>query len=137
MVSADTGEEVRLSDYSGETILVETFAIWCPTCKRQQQEVQLFHKEFPEIITVTLDIDPNESPEDVAAYADQNGFKGIYAVSDKELTQSLVDTFGVQIASAPSVPMILVCSDQSYRLLPFGVKDVKDLTDEIAQGCSV
>ena len=52
-----------------------------------------------------------------------------------EVTRALIDEFGVSIVNAPSVPMILVCEDQSARQLPRGVKDVAELKEELARGC--
>ena len=31
-----TGEKFSISDFEGKQVLVETFAVLCPACKRQQ-----------------------------------------------------------------------------------------------------
>jgi len=89
-----------------------------------------------DIISISLDTDPEEDEAKIRSHAQSNGFNWIYAISPIELTQSLIGEFGNSIVSAPSVPMILICEDGSYRKLGgFGVRSVDKLKDEIAKGC--
>ena len=34
------GETFKISDFRGEPVLVESFAVWCPTCTKQQNEIK-------------------------------------------------------------------------------------------------
>lgn len=138
LTDVNTGSTFRISDYKGKPVLVETFAIWCPTCTKQQKETKKFHAEAGDaVISVSLDIDPNEDADMVLAHTQKNGFDWLYAVAPIEMTQSLIAEFGVGVVNAPNVPMILVCEDQSTRLLKSGVKDANRLKSEIEKGCSV
>tara|TARA_Y100000034_G_C6559755_1_gene242188 strand:- start:329 stop:472 length:144 start_codon:yes stop_codon:yes gene_type:complete len=47
----------------------------------------------------------------------------------------LIDEFGVNVVNAPQAPVILVCKDQSTRLLKRGVKSSSELKEEIKKGC--
>lgn len=135
-----TGETFRISDFQGKPILLESFAVWCPTCTKQQNIVKELHEEpgfsEEELISISIDTDQSEDKARVRTHIESNGFNWYYAISPIELTQSLIDEFGNSIVSAPSVPMILICEDGSFRKLGgFGSRSVDKLKQEIANGC--
>jgi thiol-disulfide isomerase/thioredoxin len=132
-----SSETFKVNDFAGKPILVESFAVWCPTCTKQQR----IFKEFIEqdttgVIHVSLDTDPNEDKQQVINHALSNGFDWYYSISPIELTQKLIDIYGIGIVNAPSVPVILVCEDLSEKLLQSGLKSVDELKEEIANGCN-
>ena len=132
----NSGETFKVSDFKGKPILLESFAVWCPTCTKQQREIKKLHEEVGDsVVSITLDTDPNEDEQKVIEHAQANGFDWRYAVSPPTLTQSLIDEFGVGVVNAPSAPVILICEDQSTRYLDRGVKSKEDLKSAIAQGC--
>ena len=131
-----TKESFKISDFKGKPILLESFAVWCPTCTKQQNQLREFHEEVGDsIISISLDTDPNEDEDRVLEHALDHGFNWLYAVSPTELTQALIDEFGVNVVNAPQTPVILICEDQSTRLLGRGVKSVETLKSEIEGGC--
>lgn len=127
-----TGENFTVSGLE-KPVLVENFAVWCPTCTRQQQEIKELKKKV-NITSVSLDVDPNEDAQKVRNHIQRNNFTWRYAVSPAGLTQMLVNRYGSSLANPPSTPIILVCSD-STRKLENGVKTVSELQDEVNQGC--
>ncbi len=132
-----TGQKFRISDFKGKPILLESFAVWCPTCLRQQQEIgKLESREGDAIIHISLDTDPNEDEDRVREHLEKNGFDWYFAVAPIELTQALIDEFGLAVVNAPGSPVILICEDQSARLLGRGVKSADDLLSEVEKGCS-
>jgi cytochrome oxidase Cu insertion factor (SCO1/SenC/PrrC family) len=131
------GENFKVSDFSGKPILIESFAVWCPTCTRQQNEIKKFHEEVGDaVVSISLDTDPNEDVAKVKAHTLQHGFDWHYVISPPDFTQSLIGVFGIGVVNAPSAPVILVCEDQSFRMLDSGVKDVSELKEEIERGCN-
>ena len=132
-----TGETFRISDFQGKPILLESFAVWCPTCTKQQREIKKLHDEIgDDIISISLDTDPNEDTEIIRAHINTNDFTWYYTISPIEMTQALIDEFGNSIISAPSAPMVLICEDLSYRKLGgFSSRSVDKLKQEIAKGC--
>jgi thiol-disulfide isomerase/thioredoxin len=131
-----TGQTFRISDFSGKPILLESFAVWCPTCLRQQNEIKkVKSSEGDDIVHISLDTDPNEDVNKVREHLDSYDFDWYFAVAPIELTNALVDDFGLSIVNAPSAPVILICDDQSSRMLRNGVKSADDLIDEIQKGC--
>lgn len=132
-----TGETFKISDFSDKPVLLESFAVWCPTCTRQQQEIKKLHDEIgDEFISISLDTDPNEDESRVLQHLNNNGFNWRYAVSPTDLTQALIDEFGVNIVNAPSAPVILICNGEEARQLDSGLKKVNELKEELSRGCS-
>jgi thiol-disulfide isomerase/thioredoxin len=131
-----SGEMFKISDFEGKPVLIESFAVWCPTCNKQQEETKKLHDKLGDsFVSIGLDTDPNEDEEKVLKHIEDNGFDWRYVVSPREFTQSLIDEFGVGIVNAPSTPIILVCEDQSYRMLESGFKDIEVLENEMNKGC--
>ena len=119
----------------GKKVLLESMAVWCPVCTRQQREIRKLHDEGNEIVSVSLDTDPNEDEARLRSHTDKNGFTWRYAISPSDVTRSLIDDFDPSIINAPSAPMVLVCEDGSWRRLPNGVKSISTLRQEIERGC--
>jgi hypothetical protein len=145
---ADALLAVELTDVrSGETftlgelatdhgpVLVEPMAIWCSNCRAQQREVVRAH-ELGSFSSVSLDVDLSEAPEDLASYADREGFDWYFAMADAELYRSLQDRFGVAVTNPPSTPLIIIEADGSVRPLEFGrgIRGAEELLDELGAG---
>ena len=131
-----TGQKFKISDFKGKPVLLESFAVWCPTCTIQQRESGKLKARVGEaIIHISLDTDPNEDEAKIREHLERNGFDWYYAISPVELTNALIDNFGLKVVSAPSAPMILICEDQSTRFLRSGVKSADDLLSEVEKGC--
>lgn len=126
-----SGETFKISDFKGQKVLIETFAVWCPTCLAQQKEL----KKVNSTIHISLDVDPNEDESAVKDHASKNDLNWRFVVSPSGATQLLIDEFGVSIVNAPGAPVILVCEDQSTRYLRSGLKRADELESEIAKGC--
>lgn len=132
-----TGDKFKISDFKGRPVLLESFAVWCPTCGEQQRRVKEMTKrgEGEDIVHVSIDTDPNEDVAAVKRHIEDNGFDWYYAISPIELTNALKDEFGLGVINAPSVPMILICEDQTTRYLKSGLKTGEELLQEVEKGC--
>ncbi|PSG99071.1 MAG: hypothetical protein BRC29_02995 [Nanohaloarchaea archaeon SW_7_43_1] len=136
-------KQVELEDVrSGETytvaelekpVLIETFAVWCTTCTKQQKETQEFHSKS-EVTSVSLNVDPEEDRENIQEHLNRHGFDWRYSISPTSLTRSLISDHGRVMVNPPSAPMVLVCKD-GERKLPTGVKPVSKLHEEVEKGC--
>ena len=131
-----TGNTFKINDFAGTPIFLESFAVWCPTCTKQQQILKELHEEIgDEVISISLNTDPNEDKARVQEHITKNNFDWYYAIAPTLMTQGLIDEFGVGVVSAPSAPIILICKDQSTRYLKRGLKSVNDLKEALAEGC--
>jgi thiol-disulfide isomerase/thioredoxin len=131
-----TNETFTINQFAGTPVLVESFAVWCPTCTSQQNQMKELHEIVGDtVVSISLDTDPNEDVSVVQEHITTNGFNWLYAVSPAKVTQALINEFGVGIVNAPAAPVVLICADQSSRLLPRGVKTADELQAELAVGC--
>jgi len=129
-----SGETFTLGELAAdEPVLVETMAIWCVTCLRQQRAVVSAHA-LADFHSVGINVDPNENAEDLAEYADREGFDWRFVMADAELVQLLTDRYGFGVTNPPSTPTFIV-SDGSIRALEFGrVRSAEELVAEFGAG---
>ena len=131
-----TGKTFKISDFNNKPVLLESFAVWCPTCTKQQRIIKDLHKEVGDsVVSISIDTDPNEDESRVLGHINNNGFNWYYAIAPVEMTKSLINQFGIGIVNAPAAPMVLICADGNVRKLGSGVKSVETLKIEISKGC--
>ncbi len=130
-----TGETFKISDFSDTTILLQSFAVWCPTCKSQQDEFEkLKRDEGDDIKIVSVDTDPNEKTSRVIKHIDRFGYDWVFSIDHNNFAKKLVDEFGINVVNAPASPVILIDKDQNSRLLRSGLKRKDRLKEEIEKG---
>lgn len=129
-----TGDTFTI-DSLDRPVLVETFAVWCTTCTQQQKEMQTLHEQTDNIVSVSLNIDPNEDVAAIQEHTERYGFDWRYAVAPSAMTQDLIDEFGRSITVAPQAPMILICPDGTTERLPDGVKPAETLRQHVQETC--
>ena len=126
-----SGERFTLGELSADRpVLVETMAIWCTTCLSQQRQVVMAH-EIAEFHSVGIDVDPNEEADDLAEYADREGFDWHFVMADAALVQLLTERYGFGVTNPPSTPSFIV-ADGRIRALEFGrVRSAEELVAEL------
>jgi|APHM01.1.fsa_nt_gi Redoxin. len=77
--NVNTGQTFTVSSLD-KPVVIETFAVWCPTCTRQQQEMKKLH-ETSNITSVSLNVDPNEDQQQIVQHTEENSFNWRYAIS--------------------------------------------------------
>jgi thiol-disulfide isomerase/thioredoxin len=136
MTDVNSGQAFTIADFKGKVVLVENMAIWCTTCLRQQNEVVELHKklgEQPDLVSVGLDIDPNEDAAMLKQYIESKGFHWTYAVAALEVNREIGQLYGAQFLNPPSAPMLIIDRAGGVHPLPFGVKSAADLLQEVQQ----
>ncbi len=136
LTDVNSGQTFRLSDLNGKVVLVETMAIWCSNCLRQQKEVKALHETMgmnEDLVTVALDIDANENADDLKAYAAKNGFDWTYAVAPRDVAREIGQLYGEQFLNPPSTPILIVDRHGEAHPLPFGIKSAESLQESLAQ----
>jgi thiol-disulfide isomerase/thioredoxin len=131
---AISGEMFSMSKYSGKVVLVETMAIWCPTCVVQAYEMQKMHRTLgkPEdLVLVSLDVDFNEDKEPLGKYAYSYGFDWHYAVAPIEVARALGNLYSAQYLNPPLSPMLIIDKKGIVLQLPYGKKDAQTLRSMI------
>ena len=124
-----SGEEFRIADLAGKVVILETMAIWCPSCRAQQGDVQEALARLPpdRVEYVVLDVDPSEDAASLAEYAAANGFKGRYAIAGTDVARALAADFGDQFLNPPSTPMLVIGGDGTVTPTDFGHKSVDEV----------
>lgn len=132
-----SGETFTLAELAaeGEPVLLEPMAVWCSSCRAQQRELITAH-DRADFRSVSLDVDLSESPQDLAAYADREGFDWAFAMADADLYRLLQDRFGVAATNPPSTPLIVIEPDLTVRALEFGtgVRSAEQVIAELGAG---
>ncbi len=134
LTDVNTGEVFQVADFHGKVVLVETMAVWCPTCFRQQKEVQALHELLgvrDDLVSLGLDIDPNETAGTLKAYTNKNGFDWLYAVAPADVAREIGQLYGDQFLNPPSAPMLIVDRQGQVHPLPFGVKSAQALQEAL------
>ena len=110
LTDASTGETFTLASLGGQVVALEPMAIWCTSCKVQQDNVAKAYEQIEAagVRYVSLGIDPNEQAGALADYADRRGYEWSFVQAPREFARALNDLFGPQILSAPSTPLIVL-----------------------------
>lgn len=131
----NSGETFAIHDFSGKVVLIETLATWCSNCLQQQQEVAVVHDHFlgnPDLITIGLDIDPNEDESILSTYTGKHGFDWKYAVASEAIALEISTNYGNQFLNPPSTPILLIDREGNAYPLRFGIKSADELIGEIS-----
>jgi len=130
-----TGDSFKVSDFSDKPVLLESFAVWCPTCTKQQNSIKELHEDIGDaVVSISLNTDPNEDESRVRKHIEDKGFDWYYAVAPSAMTNSLIDEFGIAFVNAPTAPIILICPDGTATFLRRGVKSAEELKS-LVEGC--
>jgi hypothetical protein len=130
LTDVNSGQSFTVADYQGKVVLVETLAVWCSNCLKQQREVLALHEalgERDDFISVGLDIDLNESADQLRDHAERNGFDWVYTIATPEVARAISDLYGVNFLNPPSTPMLIIDRHGQAHPLPFGIKRAADL----------
>lgn len=132
-VSTADGGSLRLADHAGRPMLIEVMATWCAVCEEQQDAIEAARPDLPpDVLIVSLDVDPAGDLGALTEYARGHGYDWIFAVAGRELTRELVLTFGDQAANPAASPVIVVGRDGRAKLGPLGHKDPAAIEDLLA-----
>jgi hypothetical protein len=85
---------------------------------------------------ISLGIDPGESAQALAAYAERRGYPWTFVQSPRELSRALVDAFGPQILSAPSTPLIVLDANGEVAAQEFGFHGPDALLDILGEAAA-
>jgi thiol-disulfide isomerase/thioredoxin len=131
LVDARSGQAFKVSDFTGKVVLVETMAVWCTNCFAQQQQIQSLHGMLSgnaDFVSLSFDIDPNETLEILKKYTDANsGFSWMYAIAPADLDRTIGQTYGDQFLNPTSTPILIIDRHGIAHPLPFGLKKAEDL----------
>jgi cytochrome oxidase Cu insertion factor (SCO1/SenC/PrrC family) len=135
LADAETGEPFTLASLAGDIVAIEPMAIWCTSCKAQQDNVKAAYEDIEAagVRYISLGIDPGENPASLAKYADRRGYEWTFVQSPIEFSRALSDLFGPQILSAPSTPLIVLDAEGELVVQDFGFHGPEALLDVLGE----
>ena len=134
MTDARSGRTFSINDFKGKVVLVETMAIWCSNCLRQQGQVKALHEQLgarEDFVSIGLDIDPNENTAALKSFVENQGFDWFYAVPSVDISREIASLYGAQFLNPPSTPMVVIDRHGDAHPLPFGIKSADELMQAI------
>ena len=134
LTDARTGQTFSINDFKGKVVLVETMAIWCSNCLKQQGQVKALHEQLgarDDFVSIGLDIDPNENAEALKGYVESKGFDWLYAVPSANVSREIAALYGDQFLNPPSTPIVVIGRHGEAHPLPYGIKSADDLMQAI------
>ena len=130
LIDVQTNETFTINDYAGKVVLLETMAMWCPTCLLQAGQVQKLHEVlgYPEdLISVSLDVDVNEDATSLKEYAVEYGLDWHLAVAPLLVARALGNLYTAQYLNPPLAPMLIIDREGNVHHLEYGIKDAETL----------
>jgi hypothetical protein len=134
LTDANSAATFTINDFKGKVVLVETMAVWCSTCKMQQDQIKALHEKMgmpDDLISVSLDIDANENFATLKSYLATTGFDWLYAVAPADVSREIAALYGDQFLNPPSAPIFIIDREGMAHPLPFGVKSADDLMQSV------
>jgi hypothetical protein len=134
LTDVNTGESFTIDDLKGRVILVETMAVWCSNCLRQQKQVKALHESLGErddFVSLGIDIDQHEDADKLQSFTASNGFDWLYVIAPAEVSREISSLYGAQFLSPPSTPMLIIDRKGVAHPLPFGIKSTEDLLEAL------
>jgi cytochrome oxidase Cu insertion factor (SCO1/SenC/PrrC family) len=134
LTDAQTGQTFTMNDYAGKVVLVETMAMWCPTCVIQATQVEKFHEALgnPEdLITVSLDVDVHEDEASLKEYASSYRFGWHFAIAPLEVARALGNLYSAEYLNPPLSPMLVIDREGNVHQLEYGIKKAEKLQEII------
>jgi hypothetical protein len=136
MTDVRTGAPFTIDDFAGKVVLLETMAIWCPTCREQGDEVRRLHEllaDRSDLVSISLDTDMGEDAAMLKTYADKLGYDWHHAVAPLLVARALGNLYSAQYLNPPLSPMLIIDRDGEVYSLPFGsVKSAASLQEVLA-----
>ncbi|MGC9444263.1 MAG: cytochrome c biogenesis protein CcdA [Candidatus Methanospirareceae archaeon] len=73
------GAAFSLNDFRGKVVLLDLMATWCPVCKEEMSELVQVHEARPEVVIITISVDPTETNEMLREFKETYGAEWLFA----------------------------------------------------------
>ena len=130
MTDVQTGKTFSMNDFAGKGVLLETMAIWCPSCVIQATQVGKLHVALgnpADLISVTLDVDSHEDEAMLKEYASSYRFDWRFAVAPLLVERALGNLYSAEYLNPPLSPMLIIDRNGNVHQLDYGIKDAETL----------
>jgi thiol-disulfide isomerase/thioredoxin len=125
-----TAEAFSISDFAGKVVLLETMAIWCPTCVIQATQVSKLHellRNRADLVSISLDVDVNEDEAALKEYASSYRFSWRFATAPLGVARALGNLYSAEYLNPPLSPMLVIDRKGNVHQLEYGIKQADTL----------
>ena len=117
--------ETALADYTGDVIIVNFWATWCPPCKAEMPDINAFYETHQAEGLVVLAVNAKESESLVRPFIDANGFTFPVLLDP---AGSIVNQY--QVRSFPTT--VIIDRDGVVRHIQVGMISAEELEAVVA-----
>lgn len=124
------GNDVRLADFSGEPLVINSWAVWCPFCVKELADFTTVQKEFGDRVTIVA-MDRAEPRETAKEFTD-----GLGISNDLVFLLDPNDSFYRAIGGFSMPETIFVKADGTvhfHKRGPMTVEEIRQWTQELLQ----
>lgn len=89
------GEDVRLSDYRGQVVLVNFWATWCGPCRAEMPEIEQVYRAYQDAGFVAIGVNQLEPESEVRAFVDSYQLTWVFALDQTGEVSQRWDVFGI------------------------------------------
>ena len=135
MTDVRTGETFTINDFAGKVVLLETMGVWCPTCRKQEDEVLRLHQllgDPADLVSISLDTAMSEDAPLLKDYAEQLGYDWHLALAPLLVARALGNLYSAEYLNPPASPMLVIDRDGNVSGLPYGLKSAESLQGVVA-----
>ena len=80
------GNQVSLSDFKGQVVLLNNWATWCPPCLQEMPEFQAYYEEHKDQGFEILAVEAGEPEEQVRDFVEQEGLEFIILLDPENIS---------------------------------------------------
>ena len=116
---------VKLADFAGKPLIINSWAAWCPFCKKELSDFVAIQKEFSDQVVI-IAIDRQESLAVAKGFTDEQGTTNnlVFLLDPKDLFYRSIGGF-----SMPET--IFVDKDQNIVFHKRGPMDINEMREKI------
>ncbi|MBI2476021.1 MAG: TlpA family protein disulfide reductase [Candidatus Taylorbacteria bacterium] len=122
-----SGKTVSLSDFAGKPIVINSWAAWCPFCRKELVDFVAAQKEFGDKVSI-IAVDRAETRDIAKKYTDELGVTG-----DMIFLLDLSDSFYQSIGGFSMPETIFVDSNGNIVFHKRGPMDVKEIRTRVKE----
>src|SRR3990167_7344456 len=119
------GKTVKLADFTGKPLVINSWATWCPFCRKELVDFDVAQKEFGDDVAI-IAIDRAESRETAKKYTDELG-----VTNDLIFLLDPSDSFYQSIGGFSMPETIFVDRDRNIAERKRGPMDLNEIRERI------
>lgn len=124
------GKTIRLADFSGKPLVINTWAVWCPFCVKELADFATVQKEFGDRVAIVA-IDRAESRDVAKEFTD-----GLGISNDLVFLLDSSDSFYQAVGGFSMPETLFVKPDGTihfHKRGPMTVQEIRQRTQELVQ----